>query len=325
MRSVRGLELIGSSWSGRLCDQYELYLSVWKMAELKSMVAVVPLNGTNYVTWKIQCKMALMKKGLWKIVEGTEAAPAGTDHAACTKYVGRRDRALAIVVLSIEPRLLYLVGEPDDPGRVWKKLSDQFLKKTWANKLELRRKLFSLRLKEGESVQEHIRRMTELFSELAEIDAPLSEEDRVVYLLASLPDPFGVLVTALEASPEVPKMDVVTERLLHEERKMLSREDGSNPGDEKAMVSRSKNFRKKGRYQCGKYGHYKRDCKMQVEQSDDDARDRTKDHKAKVTTEDLSDGEALVVGHALTVGGMSASWIVDSGATSHICYRRDVC
>ena len=89
------------------------------------------------------------------------------------------------------------------------------MKKTWANKLELHRKIYSLRLKEGESVQGHIRKMTEIFSALAEVDAPLSEEDMVVYLLASLLESFGVLVTA-QSCPEVPKMDVVTERLLHE-------------------------------------------------------------------------------------------------------------
>ena len=58
--------------------------------------------------------------------------------------------------------------------------------------------------------------MTELFSALAEIDSPLSDEDNVTYLIASLPESFGVLVTAVKASSEVPKMDVVTERLLHE-------------------------------------------------------------------------------------------------------------
>jgi hypothetical protein len=43
------------------------------MAESK-IVAVVPLNSTNYSTWKIQCKMALIKEGLWGIVNGTERA-----------------------------------------------------------------------------------------------------------------------------------------------------------------------------------------------------------------------------------------------------------
>ena len=41
----------------------------------------------------------------------------------------------------------------------------------------------------------------------------------LICLLASLPEPFSVLITALEASPDVPRMEVVTERLLHEEWK----------------------------------------------------------------------------------------------------------
>ena len=80
------------------------------------MVSVVPLNGSNYATWKVQCKMALIKEGLWKIVEGTETAP---DVAAdgYAKFVGWHDRALAIVVFSIDPALLYLIGEPSDPKK----------------------------------------------------------------------------------------------------------------------------------------------------------------------------------------------------------------
>jgi hypothetical protein len=37
-------------------------------------LAVVPLNRTNYATWKVQCKMALVREGLWGIVNGTEEA-----------------------------------------------------------------------------------------------------------------------------------------------------------------------------------------------------------------------------------------------------------
>ena len=32
-------------------------------------IGIVPLNGANYPTWKVQCQMALMKEGLWSIVK----------------------------------------------------------------------------------------------------------------------------------------------------------------------------------------------------------------------------------------------------------------
>ena len=42
------------------------------MASVSKTVTVVPLNGANYPMWKVQCRMALMKDGLWNIVNGTE-------------------------------------------------------------------------------------------------------------------------------------------------------------------------------------------------------------------------------------------------------------
>ena len=66
-------------------------------------------------------------------------------------------------------------------------------------KLELRRILFSLRLKYGESVQKHIKAMTEIFDDLSVIEDRVSEEDRAVHLLSSLPDSYNILVTAFEA------------------------------------------------------------------------------------------------------------------------------
>ena len=100
-----------------------------KMAEVKS-VSIVPLNGSNYPTWKVQCRMALMKDGLWGIISGTEVDPGEDQVDAHRKFLTKRDRALAIIVLSVEPSLLYIIGEPEDPVAVWKKLQDQFQKKT---------------------------------------------------------------------------------------------------------------------------------------------------------------------------------------------------
>ena len=55
---------------------------------------------------------------------------------------------LATVVLSVDLSLLYLIG---DPVAVWKNLEEQFQKKLWDNRLNLRLKLHTLRLKDCES------------------------------------------------------------------------------------------------------------------------------------------------------------------------------
>ena len=302
------------------------------MASESKTVTVIPLNGSNYPTWKVQCRMALMKDGLWSIVSGSERAPAAAEADKYAKFVARRDRALAIIVLSVEPSLLYLIGDPEDPIIVWQKLADQFQKKTWANKLELRRKLYSLRLRDGDSVQDHIKTMTEVFDSLSVVGDPVSEEDRVVYLLASLPDSYSMLVTALETNAEVPKMELVTERLLHEERKVKDR--GDDASSVKAMTAKQA-FKKGPKcHHCGKYGHIRRNCRKfaQEKKSGSNEGDRTRSVKHQANTAGTRQGDSsssdsenvgLVARHALSAStGRHDSWIVDSGATCHMCNDR---
>ena len=157
---------------------------------------VVLLHGDNYPAWKIQVKMALIKNGGWGFV--TETEDFDDDRAAWRKFLDRKNKALATIVLSIDPALLYLLGDPQDPAEVWQKLADQYEKKSWANKLALRRKLYSLRLKENESVQTHIKGMIEIFDSLSVVGHVIEEEDRVVHILASLPEiKTGLLKTEL--------------------------------------------------------------------------------------------------------------------------------
>ena len=88
------------------------------MVESKTMVVVL-LSSTNYSMWQIQCKMALIKEGLWGIVNEMETAPIEGVEAQA-KFTARCDKALATIVLAIEPSLLYLIGTtPTDPVVVW--------------------------------------------------------------------------------------------------------------------------------------------------------------------------------------------------------------
>ncbi len=260
----------------------------------------------------------------WGIVNGTERSPPEREAEKLAKFVARRDRALAIVVLSVNPTLLYLLGDPEDLIAVWKKLSDQFQNKSWANKLELRRRLYSLRLKEGDPVQEHIWQITEIFEELAVIGDPLKEEDRVVYLLASLPESFSMLVTALESNADVPQMEVVIECLLHEERNQKDREDDRSHS--KAMATAVHPRRSVKWYHCGKVGHIKPKCPLLVNDKKTFHRRKEGQHKAnkasgkpKSSRNSDSENEALMISHAFRASSSMGNWIIDSGATCHMC------
>lgn len=158
------------------------------MAESTRLATAIPLKGTNYPICKILCQMVLMKEGLWNIVNEKETEPL---HGAAeiTKFRSRRDKALiATIVLSVDATLLQVISNPEDPAAVWKKLANQFENKSWATRLDLRRKLHLMRLKDGDPVQKHIKTITDLFDAVAVAGETVSDEDRVIYLLSNLPD-----------------------------------------------------------------------------------------------------------------------------------------
>ena len=304
------------------------------MAAESKVTTVVPLNRNNYSTWKVQCKMALMRDSLWSIIAKQETAPVDITSREYATFMTRYNKALATIVLTLDPNLLYILGEPDDPVFVWEKLAEQFQKKSWVNKLILRRKLYSLQLKEGDSVQEHIKAMTEVFNELTVIGVEMGEEDHVIYLLASLPKMYSTLVTALEARPEAPAMDIVEEKLLYEERKLQDRR-GSKETCPKGLSAKHRSLKEPRCHFCHKFGHIQCNCmeKMQGEKkADHEGKKKTFKHRAHHTQRrqcdsDESDSNAvgLVTSHVLSVGTLGDSedaWIVDSGATCHISNNR---
>ena len=114
------------------------------------------------------------------------------------------------------------------------------------------------------TMQKHVKMLTEIFDELSIIGDPLDEKNQVVHLLASLLESYDLLVTALEASPEVLKLEIVTEGLLHEETKQRDKE--SSTIEKKATTSKHQTSRKGPKCcHCGRFGHIKRECRMLLE------------------------------------------------------------
>jgi len=87
--------------------------------------------------------------------------------------------------------------------------------------------------------------------------------------LASLPESYSVLVTALEASADVPSLAVVRE-CLHEETKIKGKESQSSQ-EGVLMASFKRNLQC---HLCSKTGHFKKCCdKVQINASYEEDQD----------------------------------------------------
>jgi len=234
--------------------------------------------------------MALVKDNLWGIV--------GDGAAVIQKYMARRDRALAIVVLAVEPSLLYLL---EDPETVWDKLQNQFQKKTWWNKL------YSLKLRKDGSVTAHLKIVTEIFDSLAIMGGALSEEDKVGFLLASLPDSFGHC-TARTA----PGWDLMTQRLL-----IRQKDRGADTEEKKALLmSRPHTFNPQRK---ARTLHVTTATKRVISRKNVESWLEISKAKnnPKCAASIKTDGY-LAFDRALCAKADPEGWIIDSGATCHM-------
>ena len=131
-----------------------------------------------------------------------------------------------------------------------------------------------------------------------------------------MPDSFNMLVTALEASEEVPKMEGITEQLLHAEKKQKEISSPDSYG-EKAMTTKQQ-IRGRGSqcYYCKKYGHIQKNCTKCTKAEEEKAKQGGKSPQGKKV--------GLVTWHVLGVREPAHDWSADSGATCHICNSKEL-
>ncbi|POM65545.1 Copia proteinlike putative [Phytophthora palmivora] len=208
-----------------------------------------------------------------------------------------------------------------DAYDAWSRMEGHFEKKSLANKLFLRRRFFTTMMGEGDDVLEHINKVKTLAEQLDAVGAPVSEDDLVITLLASLSESYQFLITALESRADSLTWELVTSRLLHEDLKRKEQGGGTEGTAHGQAFMTNGNGKSKGRqaqknsacHYCGKQGHWITKCPVRIREN----AERQRPQRANVAGDDEDCGDYL-----FSVGGGTTK-LVDSGATQHMTYSKE--
>lgn len=267
-------------------------------------------------------QMILVDKELWDVVERSEVESV-EGGSKDNKWIVKDKKALATICLSVKDSELVHVRSCKTSAEAWKKLEEVYETKGLARRLFLRRKFFTAQLQDGESMQEHINKVTTLSEQLEAIGAKISDEDIAMTLLCSLPQSYENLIVALESRADSLTAEIVRTRLLqeearrkendparHEEAALLAKNKGKKEGQWREE-SHQRNYDKRIKcFNCGKKGHKAAECREGLAEDESQAK--------WASTKDVAFGAVCAVGPR-----DDNEWYVDSGATQHLSSKKE--
>jgi hypothetical protein len=165
----------------------------------------------------------MVDRDQWIVVD-PDTAPTRTSADDWKKLDQKAKRKIRLRLLD---SLLLNVSEEATTKDLWDKLRNLYQYKSLVNKLLLRKKLYNLRMRDGDSVADHLNAFNIVVSQLVSVEIKISDEDKCIILLCSLPDSWDSLVVAIGSNTMALKFDEVVSSLFSEEMRQKNMEGQS--------------------------------------------------------------------------------------------------
>ncbi|KAH9660266.1 hypothetical protein KPL70_024153 [Citrus sinensis] len=266
----------------------------------------------------------LITQGLGDAIE-SENSKGGSSSKTPEKIAEINKRARSAIILSLGDSVIREVAKEKTVAGLWTKLESLYMTKSLANRLYIKKRMFTLRMIEGSSLEEHIDKFNKVCDTLETIDAALDDEEKALLLISSLPKSYENLVDALMYGRQSLTLDEVKSTL--NTRGLQEKQTHLEKGISEGLTAKFKTNKKKKKqgkqknknkdlkcFQCHKEGHFKKDC-PEKQRKPKDSRNQNGD--AAVVEEEGYESAGVCVA---TENSQKGKWVLDSGCTFHMCH-----
>lgn len=206
-------------------------------------------SGSNYSIWKHRILLFLEFK------ECLEPATRDRINEEEAEWKKKDLRARNIIYCSVTDDQLEFVRGETTARAILKKFDQLYLRESTALQLNIRSKLNRLSLRDFDNASAFFCEFEKLINELKSAGANINEREKLDYLLKTLPESMFHVADIIDSQPE-------QERTCEFLKSKISMWESSRSDHGKGKHSAFNTEKKNGAcHNCGKFGHYKRDCR----------------------------------------------------------------
>lgn len=280
----------------------------------------------QWVTWKFQMRQILESYEVYDVVTGIELPPAESDRnqyaekLAAWKKLDSKARRYISTALGKQP-LLHVLN-CTTANQMWTSLKNVYESTSKSSILLLQQKYMSFVKDPRDDMATFLSKLLDITQQLKERDETLSDSMIMTTIQLSLPVEYNHFHSAWDSTTEAARtLENMKSRLLVEESRMkaqgrsetveaftANKNESSGHGKKKTQYRKKKRDKSGGCFNCGSTEHWQRDCKQPK--------------KTDAGKSGVKHGEALVCETVSSTDG-SDVWILDSGASDHVCKRRE--
>ena len=288
-------------------------------------------DGRDFGYWKMQIEDYLYGKKLHLPLLGQKPEAMKDE-----EWISLDRQVLGLIRLTLTRKVAHNIIKERTTAGLMAALSGMYEKPSANNKVYLMKKLFNLKMAEGMPVTQHLNNFNTITNQLSSVEIDFDDEIRALILLASLPNSWEAMRTAVSNSAGKSKLnyDDIRDLILGEEVRRRDAGESSTSGSALNVETRGRRFDKysnRGRsksrprprqdrsksrsrkpiecWHCGKPGHIQANC---YKMKEDD------DKSANTVAEEGH--EALL----LSVSSPLDSWVLDSGASFHTTPHQNI-